>query len=78
MERHWCGVCNQGAPVEMRHVRDKRLLISNTIAPLVSPLPAPLELPRFFRDKRIGVAVRPSHIAVPFPFTQSAIIGKRT
>jgi hypothetical protein len=31
MERHWCDVCIKGSPVEMRHVRDKKPLIVDTI-----------------------------------------------
>jgi hypothetical protein len=38
-ERHWCDVCDRGAPVEMRHVRDKRLLVFSAIATLISPIP---------------------------------------
>jgi hypothetical protein len=30
-ERHWCDVCTKGSPVEMRHVRDKKPLIVETI-----------------------------------------------
>jgi hypothetical protein len=26
-QRHWCGVCNQGAPVEMRYGKHKKPLI---------------------------------------------------
>jgi hypothetical protein len=38
-ERHWCDACNRGAPVEMRHVRDKKPEVSDTIAALISPVP---------------------------------------
>ena len=26
-QRHWCGVCNKGAPVEMRYGRNKKPLV---------------------------------------------------
>ena len=41
-ERHWCDACNRGAPVEMRHVRDKKPEVSETIAALISPVPQTL------------------------------------
>jgi hypothetical protein len=31
-QRHWCGVCNQGAPVEMRYGRHKKPLILDSVA----------------------------------------------
>jgi hypothetical protein len=31
-QRHWCSACNQGAPVEMRHGRDKKPLILDRVA----------------------------------------------
>jgi hypothetical protein len=77
-ERHWCSVCNQGAPVEMRHVRDKKPLIPNTLAPLVSPIRAPLKVRRFSPDGQILVGIRPSPTVAPFRFTHSAIIEKRS
>ena len=30
--RHWCGVCNQGTPVEMRYARNKKPLILDSVA----------------------------------------------
>jgi hypothetical protein len=30
-QRHWCGVCTQGTPVEMRYVRDKKPLILDSV-----------------------------------------------
>jgi hypothetical protein len=30
-QRHWCGVCNQGAPVEMRYGRDKKPLVRDRV-----------------------------------------------
>jgi hypothetical protein len=30
-QRHWCGVCNQGAPVEMRYGRDKKPIILDRV-----------------------------------------------
>jgi hypothetical protein len=30
-QRHWCGVCHQGAPVEMRYARDKKPLILDSV-----------------------------------------------
>jgi hypothetical protein len=30
-QRHWCGACNQGAPVEMRCGRDKKPLILDRV-----------------------------------------------
>ena len=32
MQRHWCGVCNQGAPVEMRYGKDKKPIILERVA----------------------------------------------
>ena len=26
-KRHWCDVCDRGAPVEMRNVRDKKMVL---------------------------------------------------
>ncbi|MEY2544532.1 MAG: hypothetical protein QOE81_1993 [Verrucomicrobiota bacterium] len=31
-QRHWCVVCNQGAPVEMRYGKHKKPLIPDTVA----------------------------------------------
>jgi hypothetical protein len=31
-QRHWCAVCNQGAPVEMRYGKNKRPLILDRVA----------------------------------------------
>lgn len=31
-QRHWCGVCNQGSPVEMRYVKNKKPLILDGVA----------------------------------------------
>ena len=31
-QRHWCSACNQGAPVEMRYVKNKRPLILDSVA----------------------------------------------
>ena len=31
-QRHWCGVCNQGAPVEMRYGKNKKPLIRDRVA----------------------------------------------
>jgi hypothetical protein len=45
-ERHWCDVCTKGSPVEMRHVRDKKPLIPDGIATLVSPMRVPLKRPQ--------------------------------
>ncbi len=36
-KRHWCDVCTQGIPVELRCVREKRLSFSNPAARLTSP-----------------------------------------
>ncbi len=47
-KRHWCVVCDRGAPVEMRCVREKKLCFSNTAARLVSPIAAPVEVSRIF------------------------------
>lgn len=30
-QRHWCGVCNQGAPVEMRYGKNKKPLILDRV-----------------------------------------------
>ena len=30
-QRHWCDVCNQGAPVEMRYGKDKKPLILDRV-----------------------------------------------
>ena len=30
-QRHWCGVCNQGAPVEMRYGKHKKPLILDRV-----------------------------------------------
>jgi hypothetical protein len=31
-QRHWCGVCTQGTPVEMRYARNKKPLILDSVA----------------------------------------------
>jgi hypothetical protein len=31
-QRHWCAVCNQGAPVEMRYGRNKKPLVLDRVA----------------------------------------------
>jgi hypothetical protein len=31
-QRHWCGVCNQCPPVEMRYARNKKPLILDSVA----------------------------------------------
>jgi hypothetical protein len=31
-QRHWCGVCNQAAPVEMRYGKHKKPLILERVA----------------------------------------------
>lgn len=30
-QRHWCGACNQGAPVEMRYGKHKKPLVLDTV-----------------------------------------------
>ena len=31
-QRHWCGVCSQGTPVEMRYAKNKKPLILDSVA----------------------------------------------
>jgi hypothetical protein len=31
-QRHWCGVCNQATPVEMRYGKDKKPIILDWVA----------------------------------------------
>jgi hypothetical protein len=76
-ERHWCTVCNRGAPVEMRHVRDKKPSVANTTASLVSPIGGPSKVRQFSTPGQISVGVRAPEAGAQFRFPHSAIIEKR-
>src|SRR4029077_17422103 len=51
-QRHWCGVCTQGTPVEMRYVRNKKPLILGSVVDDIRQKGAAVRsLPSAYQDR---------------------------